>query len=214
MNIVKSIICQKLAKKQRLKLRKEAFMTVEEELLIEMIKGKLTTSRLQNLKILSECLDKYEKKSGLVDYLKSKIHENIPDDNYETKDEFLSEVENVIKHAEKLASDGETSKALKELLVLTYLPSFYVDMGHSSFDCRNEYEFFCTCMKYNHCYQTDVNFSYISSRRLSRSSAAKSRRLFKTAAAFSYISLSYFIYNSSFLAERTFFQRIVIKIRL
>ena len=49
-------------------------MTVEEELLIEMIKGKLTTSRLKNLKILSECLDKYEKKSGLVDYLKSKGH--------------------------------------------------------------------------------------------------------------------------------------------
>lgn len=137
-------------------------MTVEEELLIEMIKGKLTTSRLKNLKILSECLDKYEKKSGVVDYLKSKIHDNMPDDDYETKDEFLSEVENVIKLAEKLASDGETSKALKEMLVLTYFPSFYVDMGHSSFDCRNEYEFFCTCMKYNHCYQTKVHFSYIS----------------------------------------------------
>ena len=137
-------------------------MTVEEELLIEMIKGKLTTSRLKNLKMLSECLDKYEKKNGVVDYLNSKIHDNIFDDNNETKDELLSEVENVIKMAKKLASNDDTSKALKEIAVLTYLPGFYAEMGHSGFDCRNEYEFFCTCMKYDNCYQTDVHFSYIS----------------------------------------------------
>ena len=122
-------------------------MTVEEELLIEMIKGKLTTSRLKNLKMLSKCLEKYEKKNGVVEFLNSKFHDNIFDNNKETKDELLSEVETVINRAKKYASNNDISKALKEIGVLTFLPGFYVEMGHSGFDCRNEYEYFCTCMK-------------------------------------------------------------------
>lgn len=74
-------------------------MSIEDELIIEMIKGKIISNRLKNIELLDELSDKYQNKKGVCDYLWSEIKKNIFDENNETKNELNKEIEIALEYS-------------------------------------------------------------------------------------------------------------------
>lgn len=138
-------------------------MSIEDELIIEMIKGKITSNRLKNIEILDELSDKYQNKKDVCDYLWSEMRKNIFDANNETKNELNKEIENALNESKKIASNGKPIEALILLHPLTCIPGFFAEMGHGGIDCKNEFEFNTISSDGGNYFQLDVHFSLISS---------------------------------------------------
>jgi len=137
-------------------------MTTEEELIIEMIKGKMGPGRLENIKKLSLMSSEFSNFKDVCSYIYEQMNFYIYDSNHETKKELMIESKKLIAKAQSLIDEKKADEAVKELGVFTYLPDFIAEMGHGGVDVRNEFEFYCIEKTGGNYYQLELPYSYIS----------------------------------------------------
>lgn len=88
-------------------------MTVEEELIIEMINSKISDSRLENIKLAKKNLNKFGTKKNVKEFLYDLIAKNyFGDDGISSR--LISEIDQVIEASQKLAQSGEVKEAIQK----------------------------------------------------------------------------------------------------